>query len=853
VECHDETDGAFASIEALEGFADRCQRAEGASLRSQLLSLKINTQKGNQKAWSSKESLKQVKDDLKRLRDEKEAFEQAVQEAVALTLRNRLTEFLAFFQDRQREDALVDFQGLLLEARNVLAGEKPVRRYFQERFDALLIDEFQDTDPLQVEIAFFLAEDQAAAPADDWAHVRLKPGKLFLVGDPKQSIYRFRRADLGVYEKAKARVRDSGGDVLPLTANFRTVPSIIAFVNERFAEVFTTDSAHDPEPIPLKAERTEIAKDGARVVALAVPAGLLPEKPSVDVLREHVGVAIAGFVDEVTRARPWSVRDGDGVRPARPGDIGLLVRNLTGIEHLEHALRARGIGYRLVGGKAYHQRGEVAALRAVLLAIDNAADRLALVEALRSPFFGISDDDLARFVAKGGFLTYNAPTPEALVSEPVAVAFEVLKSLHRKRRIDPPSAVVRSLFERTRAMPGFLLSRDGDQAVANLWKIAEIAQAYEAAGPATLRSFVRFLSEQARQAREEGDSPVGDEAGQNVEILSVHRAKGLEYPIVVLADILSTTSSRDKAYVDHGAGEGWLKIGKLEPPGFGTQKAIEKAKAEAEERRLLYVALTRARDPLVLPHLPAGLERQSWATPALKAMGQSSHVTQMDARQYFPPPDGDPGPRPADALEGGEAELRAARAAQLVWDGARKARLQKARAHQVVSATVTGTVLGDEATRASTDPGAVAFGKLVHALLARTPLDGSGLEALAVALAPDFGVDRDGAASAASLVSATLTQPLFDRVRRAERVLRETPIAAALDGQRISGVIDLAFLEGGRWTVVEYKTGEAGDGHAAQEQVRLYGRALQATTTTPVVVETCTLDGVSNGPNAARR
>ncbi|MCC6785008.1 MAG: UvrD-helicase domain-containing protein, partial [Planctomycetes bacterium] len=184
VECQDETDGALASIEALEGFADRCQRAEGASLRSQLLSLKINPQKGNQKAWRSKETRKQVKDDLTRLRDEKEAFVQAVEEGAAVALRNRLTEFLAFFQDRQREDALVDFQGLLLEARNVLAREKPVRRYFQERLDALLIDEFQDTDPLQVELAALLACRPGMPPAR-WTEAEVEPGRLFFVGDPK--------------------------------------------------------------------------------------------------------------------------------------------------------------------------------------------------------------------------------------------------------------------------------------------------------------------------------------------------------------------------------------------------------------------------------------------------------------------------------------------------------------------------------------------------------------------------------------------------------------------------------------------------------------------------------------------
>jgi len=841
--CIDENDGAFANIQATKGAADRARRAEGAALRSLLLSMKINPNKGNQQGWNDKAVLKAVKDELKALRDDKDAFEIAAQQQVALNLRNRLADFLDFFAERQRRDALVDFQGLLLEARNVLANDLAVRRYFQNRFDALLIDEFQDTDPLQVELAFFLAEDPENEPANKWTEVRPKPGKLFLVGDPKQSIYRFRRADLGIYQRAKACIEQTGGEVLRLTSNFRTVPSILSFVNARFERIFRTDAANDPEPTHLRAERPEVAQDGARVIALPVPQELLEkeEKPdSVDVVRPLLAAALAGFVHEITEARPWSIRDGDRIRPARPGDIGLLVRNLTGIEHLETALRARKIGYRLVGGKAYHQRGEVGALRAVLLAIDNAAHRLALVQALRSPFFGLSDHDLAAFVARGGTLNFNAPIPESAQDGPVAQALEILKKLHRARRIQPPSAVVRALFEATRALPGFLLGRDGVQAVANVWKIAELAQSYEAAGPATLRGFVRFLEDQQKDAREEGDSPVGDEAGQNVEILTVHKAKGLEYPIVVLADILAGLKLRDKTLIDHGTGEGWLKIGRLEPPGFAEQKEIEKTRAQAEERRLLYVALTRARDHLIIPTLPADRDKtwkSSWASHALTALlaSDAKDVTRHDASPYFPPPNPDPSPRPADALQGNEPELKQAREDQDRWTAARTHRRQQAKEKEETARAVTEVAKDKPATEP--DPKAAAFGKLVHALLAKTTFDGRGLTQLATALAQDYDLDQESASKAAILVTTTLKQPIFDRIRNATRVLRETPITATVDGEQLTGQIDLAFQEADTWTVVEYKTGQAAQKPSAQAQLLLYGRALQAATSAKVTVQ----------------
>ena len=873
-QCLTEDDGGLAAIELLEAFADRSTRAEGPALRSLFLGYRPTYSRGAQKNWADKDTLKLVKAELKALRGETDAFGSDARARIALALRNRLVDFLEHFQTRQREAALVDFQGLLLEARDVLARNTAVRRYFQNRFDALLVDEFQDTDPLQVEIAFFLSEDPDTGPAETWDAVRLKGGKLFLVGDPRQSIYRFRRADLGIYARARERIQAAGGAVLHLTSSFRSVPSIVEFVNDRFDALFRTDPAHDAEPAALVAEREEVHREGARVLTLPIPAERFPEEGGdrVDVLRPLLANAIAGFVHEITVERPWSVRDGDAVRPARPGDVGLLVRYLTGVEHLEEALRARGVGYRLVGGKAYHQRGEVAALRAALTAIDNAADRFALVQALRSPFFGISDADLARYAAGAGTLNVNAPVPEALAASPVAQALEVLLRLHRRRRVDPPSAVVRGLLERTRALPGFRLSREGAQAVANLWKVVEIAQAYEAAGPATLRAFVRFLTDQARDAREEGDSPVGDEAGQNAEILTVHAAKGLEYPIVVVADILAGSISRDTALLDHASGQGWLKIGgRIEPPGFGERLGIEKQRAAAEERRLLYVALTRAKDHLLVPTPP--LERLSkksnWTTALLADVapagepawgsvvpartGRGAPFTCHDTRSFFPPPEAEPGPHPADALEGGEVELRLARQAQEAWETERRRGRQSGRGSDAPQpATVTAAAAGDgerekERRPSAEEKEAARFGKLVHALLARCALDGADVDDFCRALAPEFEVEEGRAADAAALVRETLAGPLYDRVRTAERVLREAPVALTTGGQRIHGVLNLAFFESGRWTVVEFKTGGAGETQAAEDQVRLYGQALQAATGAPVTAQVVPLELPATG------
>ena len=451
------------------------------------------------------------------------------------------------------------------------------------------MDEFQDTDPLQAELVAFLAEDSSTAPAVDWRQVRLLPGKLFVVGDPKQSIYRFRRADLQVYEEVKALVLRCGGAVLPLTANFRTVPSVIAFVNERFRGIFVEPG--DPDPIDLEPYRDEVDANGARAVALTVPPGHMPDDKRVEARRGVVAETIASFIDDITRLNPWTVYDAriKGTRPARPGDVAILVRKMTPefVAPFEDGLRARQVNYHLVGGKEYLARDEVRALAAVLRAIDNPADRLSLVQALRSPFFAVSDADLFHFVSTKGVLNINAPQGDEVAKrdlfEPV---FKLLTRLHRLRRIESPSVIIEELFARTRALSAFLMKPSGEQMVANLWKVLETARAYEAAAPATLRAFVRFLQDEEASSQAEGDSPIGEGIGASVEIVTVHKAKGLEYPIVIVADLFTDKLPASDCIIDHASKRGWLKIGQFRPDKWDQRSAAEALQQDAEGRRL---------------------------------------------------------------------------------------------------------------------------------------------------------------------------------------------------------------------------------------------------------------------------
>ncbi len=879
--CNDESDGAYGMIEELEERVREARRLQGTALEAFLRRLEIKAHKGAQPNWEPRTVCADVKAELRRLKEAAEAWGAQSDADVNQALRERLLGFLQRYETKKAEGALADFQDLLLRARDVLAASVPVRRYFQAKFDRILVDEFQDTDPLQAELVAFLSEDPSKPPAADWRQIRLLPGKLFIVGDPKQSIYRFRRADVQVYDAVKALVLGCDGEVLPLTTNFRTVPSVIGFVNDRFKEVF----AHpiDPAAIDLEPFRDEVDPKGARTIALTVPLEQMPDVKLLEPRRAVVAETIAAFIDDITRVKPWTVYDPKlkKTRDARAGDVAILVRKMTPefIAPFEDRLRARQVNYRLVGGKEYFARDEVRALAAVLRAIDNPADRLSLVQALRSPFFAVSDADLLHFVSTKGVLNINAPQGDEVAKRDVFdPIFKILTRLHRLRRIESPSVVIEELFARTRALTAFLMKPSGAQMVANLWKVLETARAYEAAAPATLRSFVRFLQHEEASSQAEGDSPVGEPIGASVEIVTVHKAKGLEYPIVIVADLFTDRLPAGDCIIDHAARRGWLKIGNFLPDGWKARSEAEALQQDAEGRRLLYVALTRARDHLVIPCLP-GDNVKSWLGPVANTLvrpleeipfgKREKNVSWFDSQRLVFGVQGPTAPSVSTAVDGSASDAQKALAAEEAWLAARRAVRNQARV--VAEPIVTPSHLAppsaiDEGASTSAQrrygaeregelaelsqaSGAVVaddeepavFGSYVHAILATVDLSGANLEPVARTLARRYGLTDANTARAIEMVERVLRLPVIDEARTASRVFREAPLAGAANS-RMQGRADLCFERAGHWRVVDFKTERAEGAESVTEhaaQLAAYARSMSLIVGGPVRAAIC--------------
>jgi ATP-dependent exoDNAse (exonuclease V) beta subunit len=537
------------------------------------------------------------------------AFARAADADLASLLQPALLEAVDRYGALKARAASLDFVDLLLRARDLLRDRPAVRADLQRRLTHIFVDEFQDTDPLQAEIVLLLA---AADPAvARWQDVTPAPGKLFLVGDPKQSIYRFRRADVGTYQAVKESLVARGAACVYLTTSFRAIPSIQNLVNAAFAPVMTEDlAALHAGYIPLTPHRDGIA-DQPGIVALPVP------KPyghwggfARSAVDASLPDAVGAFIEWLLTDSGWKVTERERPREALPvaaRHVCLLFRRFTSwgedvTRPYVEALEARGIPHLLVGGRSFHLREEVESLRTALAAVEWPDDELSVYATLKGPLFAIGDEELVEYRQRFRRLhPYRLPPEEVGTHlRPVVEALALLRSLHGLRNHRPVEETVNRLLTATRAHATFVLRPWGEQALANVLRVAELARTYEAAASISFRGFVERLREEA--AGEAPEAPIVEESSEGVRIMTVHRAKGLEFPVVILADITCGIAAWNPGrWVEAERGLCALRLGGWQPWDLLEHEAEELGRDRAEGVRIAYVAATRARDLLVVP------------------------------------------------------------------------------------------------------------------------------------------------------------------------------------------------------------------------------------------------------------
>ena len=808
-----------------------------------------------------------LREDVCRAREELQAelnrFEADANADLAALLRQELRACARKYEEAKAKAGALDFLDLLLKARNLVRDDAEVRRSFQQRFRRLFVDEFQDTDPLQAEILMLLAaEDPTVA---DWRKVRPVPGKLFMVGDPKQSIYRFRRADVGIYRAVYDMLEAAGAKRVTLRASFRARPNIQRAINASFEPAMTGDrDALQASYVPLEPFRRELSGQPS-VVVLPVPKPYGMQRIANTSIDESLPDAVGAFVAWLIHDSHWMVAErpssadsaANDLAPAvalgfKPGEkerlvpiqarhICLLFRRLVSYEQdvtrlYVRALEARDIPHLLVGGRSFHNRGEIETLRAALAAIEWPDDELSVFATLRGTLFAIGDEELLEYRHRFGHLhPFRIPKEVPPGCVPIVGTLALLQALHRSRNYVPVATTMSTLLETTRAHVRFALEHGGEQVLANVLHVAELARRYEAEGGISFRGFIEELREQA-QSGQAGEAPILEEGSDGVRMMTVHKAKGLEFPVVILADMTArlrlTAASR---FVDSDHGMCAVRLAGCSPFDLIRHEQEELQRDEAEGVRLAYVAATRARDLLVVPAV-GDEEREGWiepmnraiypamearrqqmrapgcpefrskdsvlirpngdpasastVSPGLHAFGASHSIVWWDPRQLNLHAEPPLGIRRSELIvknvapqivEDGLAEYRA-------WRKGRAAALAGGSRPSIVPRTVTrwartggfqeGLELPPveiiEVPRDRHRPSGPRFGALVHAVLGTVPLDGDddGIRRLTALHGRTLGAREEEVESAAKVVQTVLAQPILRRASEANKERR---------------------------------------------------------------------------------
>lgn len=522
----------------------------------------------------------------------------ALAEAVLTRIFLGLDPFQKEYRAFKQNSALLDFDDLLYHARDLLRGNPSVRGALSYRFRHVLVDEFQDTDPIQCEILMLLCgEGDGGAP---WEEQRLRPGQLFLVGDPKQSIYRFRGADIDCYRRVRAVIESQfPGNRLEITANFRSQAPILEYVNSRFqqplAELgFAALSCTQPDS-PSPAPRVACFEVGE------------PDSKASGERRRLEAEAIAGLCQNLIGRLPV-IQKTDGTSPCKPGDLALLAPSSTDLWMYERALEQKGIPIASQAGKGLFRRQEVHDLIAITRVLSNSRDTLALGAFLRGPLLGVTEQELLDITAQlppregrdeafGQLMLWTDP---ALVKHELAAGvLAVLQGLAKRAYSTSPFHLLSAAVEELRVRPLLVQRhpRHAERALANVDAFLEMAKAYGVRG---LRVFAQEMSRQwADSERQvEGRSDSGAEA---VQVITVHSAKGLEWPVVIATNMVTEGSGASGILFRASDHTAHCTFEMLEPDAYSAVWDAESEQLRQERLRLWYVLCTRARDLLLLP------------------------------------------------------------------------------------------------------------------------------------------------------------------------------------------------------------------------------------------------------------
>jgi exodeoxyribonuclease-5 len=601
------------------------------------------------------------------------ALLQAAAGRVLSDLMTALQPINATFREYKRAAARLDFDDLIYAARDLLRDHPQVRSALAQRFRHVLVDEFQDTDPLQTEIFWRLCGDPGPDGANEnWESFIIRPGALFLVGDPKQAIYRFRGADVSAYLRAREAIRDRNPhDLLSISTNFRSCASILSFVNERFETHLSSDG--QPGFTALDAFHPD-HDEGLCVAALDVACANEAGKASSEQQRDCEAEAVAEMCSRLIGSQTIVDRKAGVTRPCRPGDIALLAPTGAELWRYEEALERRGIPVATQAGKGFYRRQEVQDLIAIVRVLADSRDNLALAALLRGPLVGLTEEQLLDIVwalprdpnrpGKVPPLTLRLD-PEHVIDPLARDIIEKLQLLRRRINSTTPHELISQAVDVLRVRP-ILLERHAGQAerpLANIDLFLSLTQPYSVRG---LKAFADAMTAawEGKSRSAEGRPDAQEEA---VSLYTIHASKGLEWPIVVPINTMTKIMAPSDVIIERRTNLLFMTVFGVAPNGYADVRDDEVAELNRERQRLWYVAATRARELLVLPRLNVAAGNGSWSSLIDLELDELTAIDLSSHSDGFGVTDGDPENEQTREQFAGEAARIVAASSKLTW------------------------------------------------------------------------------------------------------------------------------------------------------------------------------------------
>jgi len=720
-----------------------------------------------------------------------------------------IDEAMSYYKEERHRTGQLTFQDLLLQATDLLRDHPEVRRYFQERYCCLFVDEFQDTDPIQAEMLFYLTGGDTEER--DWRKLDPRPGSLFIVGDEKQSIYRFRRADVDTFRLARQRLADTGGGIEELNTSFRSLGKLCGWINDAFEPLFgKQEQRYQAEFAPLLQQRPD-GQDDCCVRKISITKVYRNNRKEIATQEAE---RIAAFIQAALEGNTEFNREGEDsllTPKASPGDFLILTYTRKHLPLYAKALEERGIPYDISGGGKLSESPEVRALVSLLEAVYRPDNPLPLVNYLRGSLVGMGDDELYNFHQADGCFDYRIPLPDGLSSEQEKrweAAWSRLRRALTWLQTRSPAVALEWITEDMGLAPFASSGEMGSSRAGNLLRLLAMVREFEGQGMhwGQVVEELSLLIEDPEYRVEEMTLESG--RADVVRLMNLHQSKGLQGKVVFLADSYDTRV--DDAGVDfHVSRMGDAPFLSLpvqrpkgehhkeiiaEPIGWEEDKEEEVKFLDGEKLRLLYVAATRARNLLVVAHYEGNIQRGSWARlyPYLEGVPELRTPASV------------PGDISVGALPDWQAE-----------------REDRARRWEVIGRptyglrAVTEEVLEDPQDEGKWSRGR-GYGSVIHRLFewavrGALPENEEGL--IRQQLRKER-LEEGLAGRAKKALDGLRTSPIWEEVQQAEVVYTEVPFTVPVaedEGKKVlRGIIDLVYSVPGGWKVVDYKTSLAG-------------------------------------------